>query len=41
MQDPIYKTVVAAKIGLLFSHPEGGRVMAALRLVEISQSDLG
>ena len=38
MQDPVYKTVVAAKIGLLFSHPEAVHAMAALRPVKISQS---
>jgi hypothetical protein len=41
MQDPIYKAVVAAKIGLLFSHPEAGHAIVALRLVEISQSGPG
>ena len=34
---PIYKAIVAAKIGLLFSHPEAGHAIAALQPMEISQ----
>lgn len=41
MQDPIYKAIVAAKIGLLFSHPEAGYAIAALRPVEVSRSRPG
>jgi hypothetical protein len=41
MQDPIYKAIVAAKIGLLFSHPEAGHAIAALRPVEVSRSRAG
>jgi hypothetical protein len=38
MQDPIYKGIVAAKIGLLFSDPEAGHAITALRPVEISHA---
>ncbi len=41
MQDPIYKAIVAAKIGLLFSHPAAGHAIAALQPIEVSRSRPG